>query len=81
MERKKYLQLCQQCSTLPKGCQGIRTNVPENLKVLFNHNAYYPESYLMSFSNGNAKHTALLHELNSNSVVYVPLKKVEEAIK
>lgn len=77
MNRSEYLSLCQKCSILPDGVQGVKQNVPDDLKVVCEGIAYYPESYMLSFKNGKAKHTAILHGLTANTRIYAKLEKVE----
>ena len=77
MNRSEYLSLCQKCSMLPKGVQGVKQNIPDDLKVVFEGVAYYPESYMLTFKNGKAKHTAILHGLTANTIIYSKLEKVE----
>ena len=76
MDRKLYLELCQKVSVLKNGICGIKENVPDKLKVIYNGIAYYPVSYELSFDNGKPTHTAILHDLTANSIMNVDLKKV-----
>lgn len=76
MNRKLYLELCQRVSVLKNGICGIKENVPDELKVIYNGIAYYPVSYELSFDNGKPTHTAILHDLKANSITRVDLGKV-----
>ena len=76
MDRKLYLELCQKVSVLKNGICGIKENVPNELKVIYNGIAYYPVSYELSFDNGKPTHTAILHDLKANSIMNADLGKV-----
>ena len=77
MQRDIFLQLCQKVSILKNGICGIKENVPDELKVIYNGIAYYPVSYELSFDDkGNVRHTAILHDLNANSIMNVNLERV-----
>ena len=77
MDRKLYLELCQRVSLLKNGICGIKENVPDELKVIYNGIAYYPVSYELSFDDkGNVRHTAILHDLKANSIMNVNLERV-----
>ena len=77
MDRKLYLELCQKVSVLKNGICGIKENVPDELKVIYNGIAYYPVSYELSFDDkGNVRHTAILHDLSANSIMNVNLERV-----
>lgn len=72
MNRKDYLNLCQQCAVRKKAL------LPEALTVRHNGNMYMPKGYLLEFDgSGNPIHTAVLHSLTANSETYAPLEKVE----
>ena len=79
MERKEYLKRCQECATLPQGIGRIKQRVPEDLRVKYKGKEYYPEAYMLAFADvdGYPIHTAILHELNENSIKHVPLSLVE----
>ena len=56
----------------------IKGNVPNELKIKYNGILYYPKSYTIEFDKfGNIIHTAILHDLNSNSVISCDLKDIE----
>lgn len=77
MDRTEFLQMCQKLSMLKSGICGIKENVPDELKVIYNGIAYYPVSYELSFDDkGNVRHTAILHDLNANSIMNVNLERV-----
>ena len=76
MNRKLYIELCQKVSVLKNGICGIKENVPNELKVIYNGIAYYPVSYELSFDNGKPTHTTILHDLKSNSITRADLGKV-----
>ena len=67
MDRKEYLQLCQQNSVYLK-----------SVKVVWNNIPYFPMAYQLSFNEkGEARHTAILKECSANSVMHCELSKVE----
>ena len=76
MQRDIFLQLCQKVSVLKNGICGIKENVPDELKVIYNGIAYYPVSYELSFDNGKPTHTAILHDLQANSITSADLERV-----
>ena len=76
MDRKLYLELCQKVSVLKNGVCGIKQNVPDELKVTVGGFVYYPVAYILSFENGMPTHTAVLHDLGTNSVKEAKLKEV-----
>ena len=76
MDRKLYLELCQKVSVLKNGLCGIIENVPDELKVIHNGIEYYPVSYKLSFDNGKPTHTAILHDLQANSITSADLERV-----
>ena len=67
MERKLYLELCQR--------QAMKSGV----LVEYSGIAYHPYAYELKFqSDGKIKHTAILKEQKSNSLVYCKLEDVNE---
>ena len=76
MQRDIFLKMCQKVSLLPGGVFGIKQNVPDDLKVVHNGIAYYPISYKLSFENGRPTHTAILHDLQANSITSADLERV-----
>ena len=62
---------------LPSGVLGIKQNVPDNLKVVYDGIAYYPVSLDISFDkDGNVINTAIMHSLYANGVIERNLKDV-----
>ena len=76
IERNEFLQMCQKVSVLKSGICGIKENVPDELKVIYNGIAYYPISYKLSFDNGRPTHTAILHDLKANCIMNANLETV-----
>ena len=78
IERKKYLEMCQMVAVLPSGVFGIKQNVPDNLKVVYEGIAYYPVSVDISFDkDGKVINKAIIHSLHANSIIEANLKDVE----
>ena len=81
MKRAEFLNMCQRVAVLPSGVLGIKQQVPQDLLVEFKGLNYYPCAYKLSFDkNGNAVHTAILHDLKANSVVYCDLHKIIKGV-
>ena len=78
MERKLYLELCQKVSILKSGICGIKENVPDELKVVYDGIAYYPEKYTLSFNKGQPIHTVILHDLYANAITEANLERVKK---
>ena len=79
IERIEFLRMCQKVSVLKNGVCGIKENVPDELMVVYNGINYYPVAYELSFDDkGNARHTAILHDLNANSIINADLTKVKK---
>ena len=78
MDRTEFLQMCQKASMLKNGICGVRQNIPDKLKVVCNGISYYPVAYELSFDKGKTIHTAVLHDLNANSIIKCELGKVEK---
>lgn len=77
MERKKFIELCQRCAILPNGVRNTKRSVPPDCMVEFEGIKYYPIGYELWFDlRGNPMHTAVIHALNVNSVMRVPLHEV-----
>ena len=77
MQRDIFLQMAQKVSVLKNGICGIKENVPNELKVVYDDIQYYPVAYELSFDNkGNVRHTAILHDLKVNCITYADLKRV-----
>ena len=76
MNRDEYLKMCQKVSILKNGICGIKENVPDELKVIYNGITYYPVAYILSFDNGKPTHTAILHDLKANATTEAKLERV-----
>lgn len=77
IERKEYLEMCQKVSVLPGGIFGIKQNVPDDLKVVYDGIAYYPVSLDIRFDKyGRVINTAIIHSLRANSVIERNLKDI-----
>lgn len=75
MDRTEYLNLCKKVSILlPSIPYG--NLLPSDCLVEYDGITYYPQTYQLSFSKGEAVHTAILHDLKANSVMRCPLNKV-----
>ena len=61
---------------LKNGICGIKENAPDDLKVIHNGIVYYPVAYELSFDKGQPKHTAILHDLQANSITKGDLERV-----
>lgn len=87
MERTNFLQMCQRVSMLKSGICGVKENVPDELKVIYNGIVYYPVAYVLTFDEkGNPQHDVILHDLRANSITQGKLERVtplnkEEVIK
>lgn len=76
MDRKQYITLCLEVSTLPSGTAGTLPRVPPELLVTYDGGVYYPLGYEMKFRQGKHYDVAVLHDLRINSLVHAPLDKV-----
>ena len=77
MQRDIFLRMCQKVSVLKSGVLGIKENVPENLKVIFDGIRYYPVAYVLTFDEkGNPQHDVILHDLKSSSIIQAKLERV-----
>ena len=63
-------------SVLKNGICGIKENVPDELMVVYNGIKYYPVAYELSFDKGQPTHTAILHDLQANSITSADLERV-----
>lgn len=62
-----------------RGMFNIPVSVPEKLRVTVDGIEYYPEAYELGFNpDGSVRHTAIVHDLKANSILSVPLEKVNE---
>jgi hypothetical protein len=78
MERNDFLKMCQRVSMLPDGVMRTKKNVPKELRVVFDSHEYYPEYLEIKFLKGDTQNIAVIHELNANSRICVPLDLVEK---
>ena len=78
MQRDIYLKLCQKVSMLPDGIMHTKKNVPKDLLVEYENHKYYPEYLEIKFDNGKVRNIAVLHELEANCRIDVPLDLVEK---
>lgn len=74
MERNDFLKLCQKVSVLPDGIMHTKRNVPIDLLVEHNDHQYYPEYLEIKFDNGQVRNIAVIHELQANCRMCVPLE-------
>ena len=80
MDRKTYLETCQKCAILPEGAMAIKKDVPDNLKVVYNEEIYYPIGYIMTFDREGAPvHHAILHSIKAFSQTIALLSSVDFA--
>ena len=68
MTRKEYLEKCRKVSMLPKSLYNnpCSEKIPEDCIFEIGKIKYYPAGYILSFENGNIKHTAELRELKTH---------------
>jgi hypothetical protein len=78
MERNDFLKMCQRVSMLPDGVMHTKKGVPKELKVVFGGHEYYPEYLEIKFDDGKVRNIAVLHELEANCRMCVPLGLVEK---
>lgn len=78
MERNEFLKMCQRVSVLPDGVMYTKKNVPKDLLVEYENHQYYPEYLEIKFDNGNVRNIVVLHELEANCRMCVPLELVEK---
>lgn len=69
MDRTEYLNLCKKVSLL-------LPNIPADCLVEYDGITYYPKGYQLSFDKGTTIHTAIIHDIKANSVMCVPLDRV-----
>ena len=78
MDRKEFLELCQRVAVLPSASGGIK-KAPSSLWVKCQEIAFYPVGYKLTYTNeGKPSHTAILHDLNANSIIECDLSKVSK---
>lgn len=80
MQRNDFLKMCQKVSVLPNGVMHTKKDVPKELRAVYNNHEYYPEYLEIKFDNGKVKNIAVLHELQSNCRMCVPLELVERVV-
>ena len=79
MERKEFLEMCQKVAIVKNSLCCDKQQELSKLKVVANECEYYPAAYELKFDkNGNAVHTAVLHDLKAKSVTYYPLEGVKK---
>lgn len=77
MNRAEYLKLCQQVSIIKKS-KGMKNNdLIKEFLVTYDKSEYIPLKYTLSFNGNEVIHTAVLHDLQANSIVYADLRKVD----
>lgn len=77
MQRDIFLQMCQKVSVLPSGVLGIKQNIPNDLKVIYDGVAYYPVSINIGFDNdGKVINAAIIHSLKANSTISAKLEDI-----
>jgi hypothetical protein len=78
MDRAKFLEMCKRVAVLPNGVGGMKDTPPE-LHLKFNGVTFYPVGYKLTFTkDGKPSHTAILHDLKTNSILECDLLKVME---
>ena len=78
MDRAKFLEMCKRVAVLPDGIGGVK-KVPPELHLKYNGDAFYPVGYTLTFTkDGKPSHTAILHDLKTNSILKCDLLKVLE---
>jgi hypothetical protein len=78
MQRNDFLKLCQKVSMLPDGIMHTKKNVPKDLMVVYDGTEYYPEYLEIKFDEGKVRNIAILHELEANCRMCVPLDLAEK---
>lgn len=76
MERTEYLNLCQKASIYKDRSGRVKRSILPSLLVQYKTLAYFPNGYILAFESGQARHTAILLDLNANSEVCCPLIEV-----
>ncbi len=82
MDRRLYLDMCQEVSLLGDGFYGVKKDVPLRLQVeiLQDNNfagiKFYPDGYILEFKHGKTCHSCVLHELKTNATVRAYLGQV-----
>lgn len=83
MDRTKYLNMARECAMIrERGLFGTPVKVHDRLRVVYRGIEYCPQSYELGFEqDGTTRHTAVLHDLEANAVVYAPLADVKEKVE
>lgn len=69
MERKKFLELSQ------------KRAVGQDIKIFYRDIPYQPCKYELSFDNqGNPIHTAIIKDMQANSIIYANLEDIKEEV-
>lgn len=77
MDKTEFFEMCQKVAVLPKREYGIKSVSPD-LRVLHKGVAFYPVGYKLTYDEkGKPLHTAILHDLNVNSMLECNLLEVE----
>ena len=77
MDRAEFLEMCKRVAMLPKGTGEVKKTPPE-LHLKYKDMAFYPVGYKLAFGkDGKPTHTAILHDLKTNSILECDLLKVE----
>ena len=68
IDRKEFLMMCQKNSVYPRSC-----------KIIYHDAEYYPLALYIWFDDkGNPHNTAVIEEVNANSITYGKLQEVEK---
>ena len=68
IDRKEFLMMCQKNSVYPQSC-----------KIKYHDAEYYPLALYIWFDDkGNPQNTAVIEEVNANSITYGKLQEVEK---
>lgn len=80
MERTEFLKKCQKAAQAPCGVKNIRRGLLPDTIVELDGAQYYGVGYQMTFDKkGNVQHTAMLHDLKADAIIYVDLGLVKQA--
>lgn len=70
MDRKEFLLMCQRASLFDL------KEIPEEYIVISDGIKYIPIGYELKFNKGEPRHTAILQDRKSNSIIYARLESV-----
>lgn len=78
IDRKIYLQMCRECAMIQTtGVFQIKLGVPDELRVVYDGDEYYPVAYKLSFADdGTTRHTAIIHSLRTNTECHARLEDI-----